>query len=243
MKKKNLKGTTLLEVIIALAIFAMLGVILVTLGSNVDKQTKSSVKLNKRVALQAPYAASQQEKHAVEQGDGTYQEVELTNSNSSIRIFIDKDKDGNPDDVDVKRENGNIDKISSQANVSGKRYTTEDIVTGDTEAYDPEDVSNSRHHLQFIKVSNRIEVDFSGVGNQIKKGETREITVDKVAEDGTVTNEHITGAVWTHKSADAEKVATIDADGTITAVGAGSCTYHGYDDEGRRFIVKIIVYN
>ena len=68
MKKKNLKGTTLLEVIIALAIFAMLGVILVTLGSNVDKQTKSSIKLNKRVALQAPYAASQQEKYFHRQG-------------------------------------------------------------------------------------------------------------------------------------------------------------------------------
>ena len=58
MKKKSLKGMTLAEVIISMAVFAMLGVILIKLGMVVDTTTKSSNRLNKRVAVQAPYAAS-----------------------------------------------------------------------------------------------------------------------------------------------------------------------------------------
>ena len=41
MKKKSLKGMTLAEVIISMAVFAMLGVILIKLGMVVDTTTKS----------------------------------------------------------------------------------------------------------------------------------------------------------------------------------------------------------
>lgn len=63
--KKKYKGMTLIEIIIALAIFAMLGSLLVLAGVQIDKTMKASNKLNKKMLVEAPYAANQLEKYNV----------------------------------------------------------------------------------------------------------------------------------------------------------------------------------
>ena len=56
--RKKLKGMTLVEIIIAMAVFAVLGVILLGIGQVVDSTTKASSRLNKKMTVQAPYAAA-----------------------------------------------------------------------------------------------------------------------------------------------------------------------------------------
>lgn len=57
--KKKLKGMTLIEIIISLAIFAMLGVILVLVSMQVISYTKGTRNLNNKVAEQGPVAEAQ----------------------------------------------------------------------------------------------------------------------------------------------------------------------------------------
>lgn len=61
MKKamKKLSGMTLVEIIVALAVFAVMSVVLVTMGSAVEKHSKSARDLNSRVAVEGPIAEAQ----------------------------------------------------------------------------------------------------------------------------------------------------------------------------------------
>lgn len=61
MKKNNkkFKGMTLIEIIISLAVFAMIGVILITVAVTIQKQAKGAQGLNKKVAVQGPIAEAQ----------------------------------------------------------------------------------------------------------------------------------------------------------------------------------------
>lgn len=61
MKKfmKKLRGMTLVEIIVALAVFAMLSFILVTLGSSAEKHSRAARSLNSRVAVEGPIAEAQ----------------------------------------------------------------------------------------------------------------------------------------------------------------------------------------
>lgn len=56
---KKLRGMTLVEMIIALAVFAMLGVILITASLSVEKQSRATQSLNEKVAVQGPIAEAQ----------------------------------------------------------------------------------------------------------------------------------------------------------------------------------------
>lgn len=61
MKKinKKVKGMTLIEMIISIAIFAMLGLILVTAANCISAHMKGARNLNEKVAVQGPIAESQ----------------------------------------------------------------------------------------------------------------------------------------------------------------------------------------
>jgi len=88
--RKKLKGMTLMEIIISMAVFAMLGVILLGIGKTVDSTTKASSRFNKKMTVQAPYAAAK----------------DVTDNN----ITIDVNGDGLVDDADkcyYQDESGN----------------------------------------------------------------------------------------------------------------------------------------
>lgn len=57
-KRKTLSGMTLVEMIISLAVFAALALVLVTMGSNVERNTRAANSLNKKVAVDGPIAES-----------------------------------------------------------------------------------------------------------------------------------------------------------------------------------------
>lgn len=63
-KKKKLRGMTLVEIIIAIAVFAMISLILVMLGTSVDTQQRSAIKVNNKVAIQGPIAEAQDKDNA-----------------------------------------------------------------------------------------------------------------------------------------------------------------------------------
>lgn len=64
-KKKKLKGMTLIEIIVAIAVFAMISLILVMLGSAVSSQRRSAIHVNRKVAVQGPIAEAQNDGNAL----------------------------------------------------------------------------------------------------------------------------------------------------------------------------------
>jgi prepilin-type N-terminal cleavage/methylation domain-containing protein len=60
MKKnrKSLKGMTLIEMIISLAIFAVMSLVLLTIGQVVDKSMRASTNLKEKLVQQSPLAAN-----------------------------------------------------------------------------------------------------------------------------------------------------------------------------------------
>lgn len=61
MKKimKKLRGMTLVEIIVALAVFAMLSLVLVTMGNAAERHSRAARSLNSRVAVEGPIAEAQ----------------------------------------------------------------------------------------------------------------------------------------------------------------------------------------
>lgn len=62
MKKnrKSLKGMTLIEMIISLAIFAVMSLVLLTIGQVVDKSMRATTNLKEKLVQQSPIAANRQ---------------------------------------------------------------------------------------------------------------------------------------------------------------------------------------
>lgn len=58
MKKKKLKGMSLIEIIISLAVMALLSVILITVGTTIGNTSKATNKLKNKVLQESPYAAN-----------------------------------------------------------------------------------------------------------------------------------------------------------------------------------------
>jgi len=56
--KTTLKGMTLVEMIIAIAIFAMLGAVLVGIGVVADNTSRATTNLKSKITAQSPYAAN-----------------------------------------------------------------------------------------------------------------------------------------------------------------------------------------
>jgi prepilin-type N-terminal cleavage/methylation domain-containing protein len=56
--KKTLKGMTLIEIIITIAILAMLCVILAMVGANIDATARATNNLKDKVVKESPYAAN-----------------------------------------------------------------------------------------------------------------------------------------------------------------------------------------
>ena len=78
---KSLKGMTLYEIIISLAIVAVMTVIMITTSSLIDKYTTSSNHVNNKVAEQAPKAETRYTPGAYDEG-----EIEITvNGNISLK--------------------------------------------------------------------------------------------------------------------------------------------------------------
>lgn len=119
MKKKTLKGMTLMEVIIAIAVFAVFGVILVTAGTTIDNLTKATTNLKKKVSTQSPYAANQLHSYVDQSGNP-------------------KDLTGTPlaDNIQIKGYSSSTDKDTYKLKDAGNKFVAEGGVYVDTFAKD-----------------------------------------------------------------------------------------------------------
>lgn len=63
--KKKLRGMTLIEVIIAIVIFALLGMVLMGVGNATDAQRRAAIKTNNKVSEEGPLAEAQSDSNAI----------------------------------------------------------------------------------------------------------------------------------------------------------------------------------
>lgn len=84
-KKKKLKGMTLAEVIISLAVLGVLTVVVVGTANLIDNYTRSANNVNKKVAVQTPVAESQYM-------DKAYK-IDPTGADNKIKITINNNID------------------------------------------------------------------------------------------------------------------------------------------------------
>ncbi|MBO5319934.1 MAG: prepilin-type N-terminal cleavage/methylation domain-containing protein [Ruminococcus sp.] len=97
-KKKKLKGMTLVEIVVSIAVFAAISLILVMVGSAVNAQQRSANRVNRKVAVQGPLAEAQNDANALLLND-------------EYEIYVAKK-----------------DSPSSGVTVKGKLYSTEEFV-------------------------------------------------------------------------------------------------------------------
>ena len=82
--KKSLKGMTLVEVLVSLAVFAMLSGVLLGYGAYVDKTSKATRTMKNKVVEEAHYASARQKQY-VDASD-TYQDLDKVAGEIQITI-------------------------------------------------------------------------------------------------------------------------------------------------------------
>lgn len=125
--KKKLKGMTLFEIIISIAIFGMLGAVLILLGTHIDNSTKATTNLKNKIVEQSPYAANHLKSYKDEAGsnvpleteeldihielhqNGTYYVAETNPANTAATTIVAKSY--NSPTVDMKADKYKTDKI------------------------------------------------------------------------------------------------------------------------------------
>lgn len=149
--KKKVKGMTLIEVIISLAVFAMLGLVLVTVGSNVDCTTRATNSFKEKMAEQSHYAAN----GVTDYVDSTNNDKTIASDSITIKINVQasgtyiqygKDAAGNIDPSKTVKKTYNNPSVTLNA----EQYNTEEVYT-DGMTTDEKDLYNKRanHGLNF----------------------------------------------------------------------------------------------
>ena len=132
MKKvnKKLKGMTLIEMIISIAIFAIMGGLLILVGTHIDATNRATNVLKNKVSAESPYAAN----HVTNYTNKAGNPATLPSSDVEIEVKVGS--------ADVKME--------------AKKYATEDLVTDGLSPADKAAVkkkANGNLNLQFIEIA------------------------------------------------------------------------------------------
>lgn len=128
-RKKNLKGMTLIEMIISIFVLGLLTMILVMVGEHIDAQSRATNNLKDKIVKEAPYAANKVTKYTNKDGDS----VDLKSEDITIDIIYDKDK--------------------PKIELTAKKYETVDVVLDGRSAKSQENIKNgfnSGLNLDFI---------------------------------------------------------------------------------------------
>lgn len=245
--KRALKGTTLVEIIISLAVFALLGVILVQTGTAIDRMNRATNRLNKRVNIQAPYAAAQKTEfnQTVDNGDGTFSvnTIDLDSKSASVTFQLDDSTNADVSsrsakqvDVKVKKSadsNETVTKsMSARVVLPATAYDTKTIVLNDANVYTP-NAANSNHHLKFLVLDDSalmltpILFDFDA--------EPTKKTVDITNYYGYTLPD---GMTWATTD---DTVADVSSNGRVTAKGNGECTISATTTTGFVYTTEVTV--
>lgn len=231
-KKKSLKGMTLIEIIIALAIFAMLGVILVQVGTLIDRTNKATGRLNRKVNAQSPYAASQTFEYPDVDEDGNPVTSELAPEAMNITVSIDEGGVPKTVNVKVKKSDGSEEyetkSVVAQATIGAKKYDTKAIVEDNPMIYDP-DGPNRNHNLKFAILDDEM----------LLEALTFDLSVDASSKKIETAYGFALPTMEKWESTD-PSVALVNSDGVVTPIAEGSCQIIGEKD-GLRYVTNVIV--
>ena len=175
--RKKLKGMTLIEIIISIAVFAVLGVILLGIGQVVDSTTKASSRLNKKMTVQAPYAAAKNVRSMDTDSDGVDDyyyyideagnNVPVTPDNMNISVYFGSKT--SPTKVKVQKyqldSSGNLikdadgkpikdgDPVDEEAksDLNANKYSTKELVKNNKLIYDANS-PNANLDFQFVEI-------------------------------------------------------------------------------------------
>ncbi|HNZ99702.1 prepilin-type N-terminal cleavage/methylation domain-containing protein [Ruminococcus sp.] len=157
--KKKLKGMTLIEMIISIAIFAIMGGLLVLLGTHIDNTTKATNKLKNKIVEESPYAANHQ-KVGVDKDGNT-----INLSSTPITITVEQDEVAgkyyyrafNAAKGEYELVEGSYQK-TDKVELSCDKYATEDVVTAgmttDAEKQAYRRGANGELNLEFVDINN-----------------------------------------------------------------------------------------
>ena len=85
-KKKKLRGMTLVEIVISLLVFALLGVVLVGVGNAIDAHQRAARKTTDKVAVEGPVAEAQNKNDALLLNDDYTIEVKAEGAASGVEV-------------------------------------------------------------------------------------------------------------------------------------------------------------
>lgn len=137
--KKTVKGMTLIEMIISIAVLAMLCVILAMVGQNIDATARATNTLKDKVAKESPYAAN-----GVAKFNGSAGEVEFATQTGTMVVRVPGNYSFNDDSYSDPSVNFNI-----------ARYDTEQIVLDGKSAKEREAIQNGPNsglNLRFYQI-------------------------------------------------------------------------------------------
>lgn len=168
--KKKLKGMTLIEMIISIFIFAIMGGLLILVGTHIDATSKATNNLKNKVVVESPYAAN----HVKDIGGGN----ELPHEEMDITIKIKAkgeywvpvtDKDDPSVVTYEKKTYGDEDGYVTQE-MKADKYSTEQLVTDGMTEKQIEDMRK--------KVNGKLNLDFF----EVKPEETPDDSDDELTE-------------------------------------------------------------
>ncbi|MBP5378271.1 MAG: prepilin-type N-terminal cleavage/methylation domain-containing protein [Ruminococcus sp.] len=94
-KKRNLKGMTLIEIIISMFILSAMALILLVMGLNADETTKNTAAMKDKISVESPYAANNRNEYIAVGGgpasitpDDTVINVSLNGEDQSINAQV-----------------------------------------------------------------------------------------------------------------------------------------------------------
>lgn len=139
--QKNLKGMTLYEMIISIAVFAIMAGVLIGVGTHVDRTTRAANGMKSKIVKEAPFAANRIAKNT--SGDDMFksEDLEMTFTCIGSYSYIDH----------TTKSNTTVNNPSCTLNL--KKYDTSAAVTGDKDTpIDPESDYNANINFQFLEV-------------------------------------------------------------------------------------------
>ncbi|WP_294751855.1 prepilin-type N-terminal cleavage/methylation domain-containing protein [uncultured Ruminococcus sp.] len=137
--KKTVKGMTLIEMIISIAVLAMLCVILAMVGQNIDATARATNTLKDKVSKESPYAAN-----GVAKFNGNAGEVEFATQTGTMVVRV----PGNYSFNDVPYPDPSV-------NFNIARYDTEQIVLDGKSAKERNAIQNGPNgglNLRFYQI-------------------------------------------------------------------------------------------
>lgn len=145
--KKNLKGMTLYEIIIAIAVFALMARVLVGVGMGIDKTTRATNNLKNKIVTEKPYAANKLTQDP--SGNSIATSKEMTVRVSLDGTFHFKDNSGNDSSVTNPSIEMEADKFNTETAYTKDETQNIDVAGKEAEANKE---YNGKLNLEFVQI-------------------------------------------------------------------------------------------